>query len=417
MPLFSVVVAAYDRGAHILPTLHSALEQRFDDFEIVVVGDGCTDDTLDVVRAIGSPRISVYELAANSGSQSVPNNAGIARSRGRYVAYLGHDDVWHPDHLADIAAVFARSEAPEVVAAGCIYHGPQNSGIWFVTGLLDDEHPASEHFLPPSALAHTRELVERIGPWAQPERVAAPVDAEIMLRAVRAGARFASTGKITVHKFAAGHRYLSYLRPESAEQQAMLSALRGFAATCTWDAALASARRHGRYMTMTYDHGEPREGQLYEQNRANKGLARPPLRRLAGKAVLVQTAEPRGLDWYELERSVQLVRWSGPSPKPRVLIPFTGDGAARLTLNVLGGSDEAVEALSFDRDGAAIAHVAGASTPYCRQIELELPLKPDGYSVLGITTPRMFRPADRTDGADQRLLGIALGNIELDVSR
>ena len=418
MPLFSVVVATYDRGPHILPTLYSALDQRFRDFEIIVVGDGCSDDTMDVVRAIGSPRISTVELATNSGSQSAPNNAGIARSTGRYIAYLGHDDVWHPDHLADIASVFARGDEPHVVAAGCIFHGPQNSGISFVTGILDDEHPASTHFLPPSALAHTREIVDRIGPWPPPDRVSAPVDADIMLRAVRAGSRFASTGKITVHKFAAGHRYLSYLRPASSEQEAMLSALRGLAATCTWDAVVASARRQGRYMAMTYgNYGDLRDGHLYEQNRSNKGLRRPPLRRLAGKAVLVQTAEPRGLDWYELEQSVQLFRWSGPNPNPRVLIPFDGECTARLTLNLFGASDEAVDALSFDHDGRTVPHVVAPSTPYCRRLELELPLKRDAYSVLGMTTPRMFRPADRIDGADSRLLGIALGNIELDISR
>jgi hypothetical protein len=169
---------------------------------------------------------------------------------------------------------------------------------------------------------------------------------------------------------------------------------------------------------MVYDHqSEQRDGHLYQLNRSNKGLRRPPLRELTGPAVLVQTPEPRALDWYALEQSVQPFRWSGPSPRPRVLIPFSGTCTARLTLNVLGGSDDVVDALSFDDDGVTLAHVVAASTSYGCRIELEMPLRRDEYSVLGITTPRMVRPADRAEGADSRLLGIALGDVELAVSR
>jgi len=415
LPLFSVVVATFDRGAHILPTLYSALEQSFRDFEIIVVGDGCTDGTLDAVRAIGSPRISVYALATNSGSQSAPHNAGIARSHGRYIAYLGHDDVWHPDHLSEIAAVFARS-APDVVASGCVYHGPRNSGIYFATGLLDDEHTAADHFLPPSALAHRRDLVDRIGPWPNPETVSAPVDCEIMLRAARAGARFAATGKVTVHKFAAGHRYLSYLRPSSTEQAETLSALRSFAPACTWDALVEAARRQGRYMVMKHsDYETLPKGHIHRQSRSNKGLRRRPLRPLTGNAVLAQTAEPRGLDWHQLEHSFQRFKWSGPSLNPRVLIPFTSGRTARLALDVIAGTPvENVDAISFDRDGSTVPHVVAAATPYVTTLELELPLSTDDYTILGITTPRMVRPSDRPYSIDTRLLGIALGDIRIE---
>ncbi|HEY0382755.1 MAG TPA: glycosyltransferase family A protein [Candidatus Elarobacter sp.] len=417
-PLFSVVVATYNRGRHILPTLQSALEQSLPDFEIIVVGDGCTDDTMDVVRSIGSAQLSAHELAVNSGCQSAPNNAGIARARGRYIAYLGHDDVWHPDHLARIAQVFARRPATDVVASGCVFHGPQTSGMYFVTGFLDNAHPASEHFLPPSALAHRRDLTGRVGPWSRPERVHAPVDCDIMLRAVRAGAVFASTGTVTVHKFAAGHRYLAYLRPASEEQEAMLETLRAFGETPAAEFLVAAARRQGRYMTMKYlDYTQQRAGYFYRQNRSNKGLRRAPLRALAGEAVLAQTAEPRGLDWHALEHSVRPFRWSGPNPKPRLLIPFTGRCTARLTLDVLAGTpDDVLDAISFDRDGRTLPHAITASTPIATKVEVELPLDPDDYSVLGITTSRMVRPADRIAGGDGRVLGIALADVAIEVS-
>jgi len=411
-PLFSVIVPTYNRGTHIRPTILSALGQTFWDYEIIVVTDGCSDGTLDTVRSIGSPQISTYELPANSGSQSAPNNLGIERARGTYIAYLGHDDVWHPEHLAEIARTFSANPSADVVASGCIFHGPKGSGISFVTGLLDGEHPASEHFLPPSALAHKRDLIDRIGPWVHPEEVVAPVDCEIMLRAFDAGAQFASTGTVTVHKFAAGHRYLSYLRPSSAEQEVMLSGLRSFPSTSQWSFLIDAAKRQDRYMIMKHDFDRFRKGEIYHQNRSNKGLARPALRRLTGRAVLSQTDEPRGLDWHQLEAANESFRWSGPSTHPQFLIPFEGTGAARLVLHVLDGTpDDVVDALSFDCDGRSIPHVRDDSTPGLTKLALEISLRPGDYSVLGITTARMFRPADGVDG---RLLGIALGDVEIE---
>ena len=413
-PMFSVVVATYNRGKHIKPTLRSVLEQSFRDFEVIVVGDGCSDDTMAVVEALRSARISTCELQANSGSQSAPNSLGVARARGRCIAYLGHDDLWHPDHLANLAEAFDRA-APDVVASGCVYHGPPESGITFVTGLLDDEHPPSEHFLPPSALAHRRDLLDRIGCWSDPEDVSAPVDSEIMVRAVRAGARFASTGKLTVHKFAAGHRYLSYLRPASAEQELVLSGLRRFGPPAAWDFLIEAARRQGRFMTMKHvDYDALGKGHIYRQNRSNKGLRRPPLRELTEKVVLEQTEEPRGLDWHELENAF---RWSGPSPHPRVLIPFKSDCLAYATLDVREGTlEESLDAISVECEGRPIPHVIRRAAPAVRRIELAFPLKPDDYTVLRISTPRMFCPADRIPAGDTRRLGIALGEIEIDVA-
>lgn len=410
-----MIVATYNRGACILPTVLSALEQSFRDFELIIVGDGCAADALQAVEALASPMITTYRLPRNSGSQSVPNNFGITRSSGRFIAYLGHDDVWHPDHLASLAAVFSRNPAAQVVASGCVYHGPVNSGIYFVTGLLDQDHDARHHFLPPSALAHTRQLFDVIGRWPDPKSVAAPVDAEFMLRAIRAGATYASTGKITVHKFAAGHRYLSYLRPTAAEQTVMLAALRGYRQTSDWNYLVEASKRQGRYMIMTYlDYKERGKGYLFELNRSNKGLRKPPLRKIVDKEVLTQTEEPRGLDWHELERPDQPYRWSGPSPKPQVLIPFTGNCAANLSLHILKATPpDVLDAMSFDQDGRTIPHVLDTSALDYTKAEVKLRLSSRAYSILGITTPRMFRPSELIGSSDARLLGIALGNIEI----
>ena len=71
----------------------------------MVVGDGVTDDTLEHVPR-SDPRVRVIGLPCNSGSQAKPHNVGVAAARGKYVAYLGHDDIWMPNHLAALAQLF-----------------------------------------------------------------------------------------------------------------------------------------------------------------------------------------------------------------------------------------------------------------------------------------------------------------------
>jgi len=55
-PFFSIVLPTYARGDHIKPTIASLLSQTYGDFELIVVGDGCTDDTEAAVRSFGTER-------------------------------------------------------------------------------------------------------------------------------------------------------------------------------------------------------------------------------------------------------------------------------------------------------------------------------------------------------------------------
>src|SRR5262245_4996340 len=321
-PFFSIVLATYNRGEHIRPTIASVLRQTFDDYELLVVGDGCDVRTEHAVRSFHSPKITWRNLPQNSGSQSAPNNVGISQACGAWIAYLGHDDVWAPDHLAALRQVVASDTIVELAVSGCLYYGPEGSHIYIVTGLFEDDAAPFKHFFPPSSLAHRRFVAQALGGWRDPRAVAAPVDADFLLRAARAGLRFRSTGQITVHKFAAGHRHLSYLRPSSDEQWAMLQSFDHPDAERTLR-LIAEAQQCGGFMSAGYaDFAQYAAGQLFEANRTNKGLHRPALWPLVGRTRIEQTGEPRGLDWHGLEQGRQPFRWSGPNPHPRILLPW-----------------------------------------------------------------------------------------------
>ena len=96
-PLFSVVIPAYNARKFIRLTIESILRQTVQDFEIVVVNDGSTDDTLEVLQGISDPRLRV--ITRENGGECAARNQGFREARGKYVSFLDSDDAWLENHL------------------------------------------------------------------------------------------------------------------------------------------------------------------------------------------------------------------------------------------------------------------------------------------------------------------------------
>lgn len=409
-PFFSVITATYGRGRHIGPTIQSVLQQSFCHFELLVVGDGCNDETESVVRSFSDPRITWHNLPKNMGSQSFPNNEGIRLARGDWIAYIGHDDIWTHDHLSTIHAASVRDQDAHFIIAGCLLHTPPGTGIYQIHGLFDDPDTAHLHFFPPSSVAHRRDVTERIGVWRDPHTTVRPVDHDFMWRAHEAELKFISTNTITTHKFAASHRYLSYLRVESGEQKDMLAALTNGTPP---DPAqiIETAKCAGTYMAPAATNFEKRfkTGLLFEKSRENRGLSRPPLSPLRKRTVIRQTGDGRGVDWHFLKRRWhRKYRWSGPNPKPKILIPYTGE-RARITLVALNSN---LSDLSLYIDDSRIPFRVRRGWVGTSLIEAEIPLKADGYTVLTLEKPTVpYSTLNKRK--DNRPVGIAIANIVL----
>src|SRR3954471_8288451 len=110
-PLVSVIIPTWNRAPMLRLAIATVLAQDLagGDFEVLVIGDACTDDSAAVVASFADPRLHWHNLAQNSGSASVPTNAGLRRARGRYIAHLGHDDFWFPWHLSALVSVIEQA--------------------------------------------------------------------------------------------------------------------------------------------------------------------------------------------------------------------------------------------------------------------------------------------------------------------
>ena len=102
-PRVSVVIPTYNRANFIGPAIRSALDQSYQDFEIVVVDDGSTDNTADVVRPFASDKM-VYSAQPNGGRSTARNHA-LALARGEYIAFLDSDDEFLPGRLERQVAI------------------------------------------------------------------------------------------------------------------------------------------------------------------------------------------------------------------------------------------------------------------------------------------------------------------------
>ena len=407
-PLFSVVIATYDRGRHILPSVHSVLRQSLQDFELFIIGDGCTDDTGQVLEPLLSDRVRWINLSSRGGSQSFPNNAGLSAARGKFVAYIGHDDIWASDHLKCLREVFLADNDVDFVVSGCLFHGPPDSEDFEVTGIFDNDSAKFEHFFPPSSFAHKLSVIERIGGWRRPLELRAPVDCEFLLRAAEAGLQFRSTGKVTAHKFTSAHRYLSYLVKSSAEQDRFLDILHSPEASNFVARAVAMARTDGQFMVRRHEGYDQRiPGEIHSMALTSRGLEKPPLVPIGVGITIKQTSAYAGLDWDTLRNGRRPYRISGKNPRPKVLVPVTHPGPVSVQVEVVKATSfNVLENLTIILNDAPVSFRIWNSNEGTLLLTFDGKLKAGDYSVLQLDlipkSPKTGRPGK-----------IGIGNIRL----
>jgi glycosyltransferase involved in cell wall biosynthesis len=105
-PLVSVVIPLYNKGCYIERALRSVIAQTVQDFEIIVVDDGSTDEGPSFVNSFSDPRIEL--IRQNNSGVSVARNRGIKRANAELVAFLDADDEWKPSFLETILGLHKR---------------------------------------------------------------------------------------------------------------------------------------------------------------------------------------------------------------------------------------------------------------------------------------------------------------------
>jgi glycosyltransferase involved in cell wall biosynthesis len=207
-PTVSIITATYNRSSVLRHAISSVLRSTVRDWELLVIGDACTDDSEQVVSSFGDPRIRFVNLERNAGEQSGPNNHGGRLARGRYVAYLNHDDLGFPDHLELLLRGIEETGADLVYGLGAVLY-PDGTSV--LTSL--------PFGIPASTWLFRRELIADVGPWRSYGEVYEAPSQDWLHRASRAKKKIVPLPVLTAVLLPSGGRRDSYARSMDGEHR------------------------------------------------------------------------------------------------------------------------------------------------------------------------------------------------------
>ena len=118
-PRVTVVIPTYNAADYIGDAIQSALEQSFEDFELLVLDNVSTDNTAEIVARFDDPRLHYRTNDQNIGFLGNANQ-GLSLARGEYLTYLGADDLWEKDFLRHAVALMDNNQELSFVHGSAI---------------------------------------------------------------------------------------------------------------------------------------------------------------------------------------------------------------------------------------------------------------------------------------------------------
>lgn len=204
----SVVIPTYNASGRLRKTIESVLAQTLPPHEVIIVDDGSTDDTNQVCATFGD---TITYIAVANGGQQRARNLGSERASGDWIAFLDHDDLWHPEYLSEIQAfhhrhsfdlVFCNSltvqeqNGASVIQDGTRFTQLAPAGYWQALGVdTSDKWTVLEryhyvrflafHPVQPSVMTIRKDMFQKLGGFDPRMRGISAEDFEFSLRAIR----------------------------------------------------------------------------------------------------------------------------------------------------------------------------------------------------------------------------------------
>ncbi|MDJ1504661.1 glycosyltransferase family 2 protein [Xanthocytophaga agilis] len=110
---FSIIIPTYNRASFLPATLQSLLKQTFKDYEVIVVDDGSTDNTEEVMKGLTDDHIRYYKK--ENGERAAARNFGIKQARGQYITFLDSDDIFYEQCLSNAYESILKFENPPLL--------------------------------------------------------------------------------------------------------------------------------------------------------------------------------------------------------------------------------------------------------------------------------------------------------------
>lgn len=187
-PKISILLPTHNKANLLSFAIRSVLSQSFQDFEVLVVGDGCTDNTADIVKGFNDPRLIWYDLPKAPNYGYANRNVALHEAQGDLIAYMAHDDLWLSDHLEKFLPLFNDPNL-EIAYSRPLWVIPKGM---IVPGLFNLHYKPSRNFflemgnrIPACCFVHRRDCFFNYGYWN--DQLAEAADWDMWTRIIKGG--------------------------------------------------------------------------------------------------------------------------------------------------------------------------------------------------------------------------------------
>jgi len=191
----SVIIPTYNGERFISKTIQSVIDQTYKDWELIIVDDFSKDSTRELIEEWGKKdnRIISIFLNKNSGGPAHPKNIGFVRAKGKYIAYLDHDDEWLPNKLEKQIAILEND--PNIGIISCealmIDSVGQTIGRAVIDKIPKDNIFPSilfkDYIYSNTSVIIPREIIDKLGERDENPKIGVAEDREYELRVIDAG--------------------------------------------------------------------------------------------------------------------------------------------------------------------------------------------------------------------------------------
>lgn len=208
-PVVSIVMATYNRPDVLRYAIKSVIWQTYTNWELIVIGDACSESTKNVIDTFDNTKIKYHNFEENFGEQSGPNNWGIKNAKGKYIAFLNHDDLWFPDHLEKMLNSAKLSNADVYYSMSLTF---RNDDSVFIGSYTPGSKYTPKLFVPASCWFVKRSTFDMVGKWRSFREIYSMPSYDWLYRAWRLGCKIIPLGFFGVIAIPSGARINSYIK-------------------------------------------------------------------------------------------------------------------------------------------------------------------------------------------------------------
>lgn len=190
--LVSIIVTVYNKEKYIAQTLQSALRQTYRDIEVIVVNDGSTDGSLEVIQQVAATDSRVRVITQANAGVAAARNRGLEAAQGEFVNILDGDDLLYRRFVEETVRYLQRNPDVDIVHTSWDRIDDQGRKIGIMIAPDSDDYLRDlllGNMFAPSAIMFRKSLLNRVGPVR--DGLATTQDWEYVIRCARAGGKFA----------------------------------------------------------------------------------------------------------------------------------------------------------------------------------------------------------------------------------